>query len=284
MGHSERIAGTTVDVATFSAEKERLSVLLREVWDRRELLYFLLWKDIKVRYRQTLLGVLWAVLQPVTIAASFSLIFGHLAKLSSDGVPYPLFAYSAVLIWQLFSQSVIEAGQSFVVHERLITKVYFPRLAVPLSAVLVALVDFAFGFLVLIAMVGYYHAPITTPIVTLPLWLGFALLFGFGVGLLLATLNVRYRDVRYTIGFLMQLWLFVTPVVYSSTIVPEAWRVLWGLNPMAVIVEGVRWAIFGVVSAGFPTRVGISVGVAFVILVVSLCVVRSTEGTLADEV
>lgn len=271
-------------VVTVSGAREGIAALLSDAWRRRELLWFLAWRDLKVRYRQTLLGVLWAVLQPVAVAASFSLIFGRLAGLPSEGVPYPLFAYTAVLVWQLFSQSVLEASQSFVVHGRLITKVYFPRLAIPLAAMAVALVDFAVGFCVLLAMLWYYRVGIGVSVVTLPLWLGLALAFGFGVGLLLATLNVRYRDVRYTIGFLMQTWLFLTPIAYSPTIVPEAWRLLWGLNPMAVVVEGARWAMLGAVGPGLLARVSVSVCVVIAVVAASLLVFRAAEGTLADAV
>jgi lipopolysaccharide transport system permease protein len=218
---------------------------LRELWEYRELLYFLTWRDIKVRYKQTALGVAWAVIQPLFMMLVFSLFFGRLAKVPSDNIPYPVFAFCALLPWQLFAHALAESSNSLVANERLITKVYFPRLVVPLSAVLAGLMDFAISFLVLIAMMFFYGITPQLSILTLPLFILLAILTALGVGLWLSALNVQYRDVRYTLTFLTQFWLFATPVAYPSSLIPEKWRALYGLNPMAGVVEGFRWALLG---------------------------------------
>src|SRR5438093_4244477 len=221
------------------------SLGLKEVWEYRELLYFLTWRDIKVRYKQTVLGAAWAIIQPFFMMVVFSLFFGRLAHVPSDGISYPVFAYCALLPWQLFAHSLIESSNSLVANERLITKVYFPRLVVPISAVLGGVVDFLIAFAILLVMMAYYGIRPTAAIITLPLFLLLTVATALAVGLWLSALNVQYRDVRYTIGFLTQFWLFATPVAYSSSIVPARWRALYGLNPMAGVVEGFRWALLG---------------------------------------
>ena len=218
---------------------------LRDLWKYRELLYFLTWRDIKVRYKQTVLGAAWAVLQPFLTMVVFSIFFGGLAKVPSDGVPYPIFSYVALLPWQLFAYSLQNAGNSLVGSQNLITKVYFPRLVIPISAVLSGLVDFAIAFLLLIGMMFYYGIPLRWTILTLPLFILLALATSLAAGLWLSALNVKYRDVRYLIPFLTQFWLFLTPVAYPSSMVPEAIRPFYGLNPMAGVVEGFRWALLG---------------------------------------
>ena len=218
---------------------------LRELWEYRELLYFLVWRDVKVRYKQTTLGAAWAVIQPFFTMVVFSIFFGRLARLPSDGVPYPVFAYCALVPWSYFATSLAQSGNSLVEHQRLITKVYFPRLMVPAASVVAGLVDFVIAFVVLLGMLLYYDITPSLRIAVLPGFVLLALLTSLGVGLWLSALNVRYRDVRYTIPFLIQLWLFVTPVAYSSSLVPEGWRTVYGLNPMTSVVEGFRWALLG---------------------------------------
>ncbi|HEX6106151.1 MAG TPA: ABC transporter permease [Gemmatimonadales bacterium] len=216
---------------------------LRELWTYRELLYFLVWRDIKVRYKQTALGAAWAIIQPFFTMVVFSIFFGALAKLPSDGVPYPIFTYSALVPWTYFATALAMSSNSLVDHARLITKVYFPRLLVPAASVLAGLVDLAIASIVLIGMMLYYGMVPGAAVVFLPLFVLLAAATALGVGLWLSALNVQYRDVRYTIPFLVQFWLFVTPVAYSSSLVPERWRALYGLNPMTGVVEGFRWAL-----------------------------------------
>ena len=218
---------------------------VRELVAYRELLYFLTWRDIKVRYKQTALGAAWAVLQPFLTMVVFSVFFGRLARIPSDGVPYPLFAYTALVPWTFFATALTQAANSMVDQARVITKVYFPRLLVPASAVLGGLVDFAIAFALLVGMLVYYHVPLTLRLLTVPLFVLFAAVTALAVGLWLSALNVRYRDVRYTIPFLIQFWLFATPVAYPASLVPERWRPLYGLNPMTGVVEGFRWALLG---------------------------------------
>lgn len=259
------------------------AVNLGELWEYRELLYFLVWRDVKVRYKQTALGAAWAVIQPVFMMVVFSLFFGRLANLPSDGVPYPVFVYCALLPWQLFAQALSECSSSLVSNERLITKVYFPRLVVPIAAVLGGLVDFAISFLVLLGMMAYYGITPGAAILTLPLFILLAIMTALGVGLWLSALNVQYRDVRYTITFLVQLWLFATPVAYSSSLVPPRWRALYGLNPMAGVVEGFRWALLGKAEAP-GALLAVSVAAVVALLVGGMFYFRRMENTFADVV
>jgi lipopolysaccharide transport system permease protein len=255
----------------------------RELWEYRELLYFLTWRDIKVRYKQTALGAAWAIIQPVFMMVVFSLFFGRLAGVPSDGIPYPIFTFCALLPWQLFAHALTESSNSLVANERLITKVYFPRLAVPLSAVLGGLVDFCIAFVILLALMAYYRIAPGWAIVTLPGFILLAIATALGVGLWLSALNVQYRDVRYTINFLMQFWLFATPVAYPSSIVPARWRILYGLNPMSGVVEGFRWALLG---KSDPPGAMLWVSIAVVILILSggLFYFRRMEQQFADVV
>jgi lipopolysaccharide transport system permease protein len=256
---------------------------LKELWEYRELLYFLTWRDIKVRYKQTALGAAWAIIQPFFMMVVFSLFFGKLGGIPSDGIPYPIFAFCALLPWQLFAHALSESSNSLVANERLITKVYFPRLIVPISAVLGGLVDFAIAFVILLVMMAYYGITPTAMIITLPLFLLLAVMTALGVGLWLSALNVQYRDVRYTIGFLTQFWLFATPVAYPSSIVPERWRWLYGLNPMAGVVEGFRWALLGK-TEGPGTMLFVSVCAVTIILICGFYYFRRMEQTFADIV
>lgn len=256
---------------------------LGELWAYRELLYFLTWRDVKVRYKQTLLGAAWAIIQPFFMMVVFTLFFGRLAGVPSDGIPYPVFTYCALLPWQMFAHALSESSNSLVVNERLITKVYFPRLVVPIAAVFGGVVDFVFAFVVLLGMMAYYGIMPGLAILTLPLFILLAILTALGIGLWLSALNVKYRDVRYTIVFLTQFWFFITPVVYPSSMVPEKWRLLYGINPMAGVVEGFRWALLGKAESPGP-MLAVSVGVVVLILVGGLYYFRRMEATFADVV
>lgn len=256
---------------------------LREVWAYRELLGFLVWRDLKVRYKQTALGAAWAVVQPVMTMVVFSVFFGRLAKIPSDGVPYPVFAYTALLPWQLFAFALSESSNSLVASQNLITKVYFPRLVIPLAATLSGLVDFAISFAVLLGLMWYFGTTPTIAVLWLPLFVALVVATALAVGLWLSALNVKYRDVRYTIPFLTQLWMFATPVAYSSSLVPEAWRPFYGLNPMAGVVDGFRWALLGTSqSPGWLLMVSVAVVTTF--LVGGVAYFRKMETTFADTV
>jgi lipopolysaccharide transport system permease protein len=263
---------------------ERLLALrIGDLWTYRELLYFLVWRDVKVRYKQTILGATWAVLQPILAMIVFTLIFGRLAGLPSDGVPYPLFVYTALLPWQLFAFALTESSNSLVSNQHLIRKVYFPRLIIPISAVLVGLVDFAISALVLGGMMVFYGVrPAPTALLFLPFLL-LAVVTALGMGLWLSALNIQYRDVKYVVPFLAQFWMFATPVVYSSHSVPEKWRVLYGLNPMAGVVDGFRWALLGTRSSSGPMML-ISIAAVLVLLVSGLIYFRRMEHSFADMV
>jgi lipopolysaccharide transport system permease protein len=243
----------------------------------------LTWRDVKVRYKQTALGAAWAIIQPLFMMLVFSLFFGRLAKIPSDGIPYPIFTFCALLPWQLFAHALTESSNSLVGNQNLITKVYFPRLVVPIAAVLGGLVDFAVAFAILLVMMFYYGIVPTWAIVTLPGFILLAVVTALGVGLWLSALNVKYRDVRYTITFLVQFWLFATPVAYPSSIVPAKWRALYGLNPMAGVVEGFRWALLGKTEAP-GAMLWVSVAVVIVILIGGLYYFRRMEQEFADIV
>jgi lipopolysaccharide transport system permease protein len=254
-----------------------------ELWRYRELLYFLVWRDIKVRYKQTALGAAWAILQPFVAMVVFSLFFGRLAGMPSDGVPYPLFSFAALVPWTFFAYALTQSSESLVTNQQILKKVYFPRLAIPIAAVLAGVTDFALAFLVLIGMMLYFGV---TPTVTI-LWIIPLLLLGLvtslGVGLWFCALNVRYRDVRYVIPFLTQLWLFATPIVYPSSLLEGHWKTLYGLNPMAGVVEGFRWALLGTETAPGPMIV-VSAGMACAILVGGALYFRKMEESFADLV
>ena len=260
-----------------------VSLKLKDIWEYRELLYFLVWRDIKVRYKQTVLGVAWAILQPILTMVVFSIFFGRLAKVPSDGIPYPLFAYCALVPWQLFANALTASGNSLVANQQLLTKVYFPRLVIPMSAVLAGLIDFGVSFLVLIGMMFYFGVVPTVAVLTLPLLIMLAIASALAVGLWLSALNVQYRDVQYTIPFLMQFWLFLTPIAYPSSLVPEKWRILYGLNPMAGVVEGFRWALLGKTN-GIGSLIFVSALVVAILLFGGLVYFRRMERTFADVV
>jgi len=239
---------------------------LREVWEFRELIYFLTWRDIKVRYKQTALGVAWVVLQPLALMAVFTLLFGRLAKIPSEGIPYPLFVFTGLLPWQIFSRSLTEVTTSLVKDHRLVTKVYFPRLIIPLSNMLAGMLDFLIAFGVLIILMVIYGATPGLALVSLPLFILLMFITALGIGLWLSALNVQFRDVAFTVPFLTQFLLFLTPVVYPSTLVPEKLRMIYALNPMVGVIEGFRWALLGVGQGVSPTTVAsllVSLGLFF---------------------
>jgi lipopolysaccharide transport system permease protein len=276
------------------AEKHPIAILepqgrwpqlrLHDVWEYRDLLYFLVWRDLKVRYKQTALGAAWAILQPVLATIIFSIFFGRLAKLPSDGLPYPVFAYVALLPWQLFAFCLAESASSLVSNQNLINKVYFPRLVIPLAIVLTGLVDFGVAFIVLLVLLfSYGIVPPVASLVLLPVLLLFAVTAALSVGIWLSALNVQFRDVRYTLPFLTQIWMFATPVVYSSHLIPSKWRPLYGLNPMTGVVEGFRWALLGG-AKGLVPQVWVSAGMVFLLLAGGLVYFRRMESTFADIV
>jgi lipopolysaccharide transport system permease protein len=254
-----------------------------ELWEYRELLYFFIWRDIKVRYKQTAIGAAWAVLQPFLTMLIFSLFFGKLAHIPSQGLPYPIFYYSALLPWMYFAAALQNATNTIVENQRLITKVYFPRLDLPLSSVLSGLVDFGVSFLMFIAMMVYYGIRPTPALLWLPAFLLFAVLTALGVGLWLAALNAMYRDVRYVLPFLVQFWMFASPVAYPASLVPLKWRWLYGLNPMAGVIEGFRWSLTG--NGDPPGRlVFISGAVVIAVLLGGIAYFQKMETVIADVV
>lgn len=256
---------------------------LRDLWIYRELIFFLTWRDLKVRYKQTLLGASWAVLQPFLTMVVFSIFFGNLADVPSDGVPYPIFSYTALIPWTLFSKALQDASRSLVASSHMITKVYFPRMILPLSSVLAGLVDFSIAFVVLLGMMVYFGIMPTASIWMLPLFLLLALITAVGIGLWLSALNVLYRDIGYILPFLTQFWMFVTPIAYPSSMVPEKWQAVYAINPMTGVVEGFRWSLLG---TGQPPGVMTVVSslVAVFILISGIFYFKRMERIFADMV
>ena len=273
------------DVPVFTVKPSRgwISLQLGELWKYRELIYFMTWRDIKVRYKQTVLGAAWAIIQPFFTMVVFSLFFGKLAKVPSDGIPYPIFAYAALVPWTFFANGLNQSSNSLVGNANLIKKVYFPRLVVPFSSVISGLVDFVLAFIVLVGMMLVYGIFPTINIVWLPLLLLLTLVSGLGVGLWLSALNVQFRDVRYTVPFLIQFWLFATPIAYPSSLLSEPWRTLYGINPMVGVVEGFRWALLGTPTAPGPMCM-VSSLVALALLVGGAFYFRRMEKTFADVI
>lgn len=256
---------------------------IREVWRFRELLYFLVWRDVKVRYKQTALGAAWAIVQPFFTMVIFSLFFGRLAGMSSDGVPYPVFSFAALVPWTFFANALIQSSNSLVVSQDLIKKVYFPRLALPVATVLAGLVDFAIAFGVLLVMMWWYDIVPTRNVVWIPALVLLALVTALGVGLWCSALNVRYRDITYVTPFLVQLWLFATPIVYPVSLVPESWQLVYGLNPMVGVVDGFRWSLLDTTEAPGPIIL-VSALTSVAILVAGAYHFRSLERSFADVV
>jgi lipopolysaccharide transport system permease protein len=276
---------STVDLPRVRIVPSRgwVSLKLPELWQYRELLYFFIWRDVKVRYKQTVLGIAWAILQPFFTMVIFSLFFGGLAKVPSDGVPYPIFAYTALVPWTFFAQGVTQSSNSVVASANLINKVYFPRLAIPVASVLAGLTDLLPAFVVLLGMMFYYGVYPGTEILWLPLFVLLALVTAMAVGIGLAALNVRFRDVRHTVPFLVQCWLFATPIAYPSSLLPEPWRAIYALNPMVGVVEGFRWALLDTQPAPGPI-LWVSAAAAVILLASTALYFRRMEKTFADIV
>lgn len=270
-----------IPVVRITASRGWGSLKLPEIWAHRDLLYFLVWRDVKVRYKQTFLGAAWAILQPVITMLIFTVVFGELAGISSDGLPYPIFAFAALLPWNYFASSLGRVTTSVVVEVQLVSKIYFPRLIIPLSGVVTNIVDFAFAFLVLLALMFWFGIAPTWKILFLPVFVLLAASTALGVGLWLSPLNARYRDIGYTIPFLIQCWFYASPVVYPVTAVPEQWRLLYGLNPMVGVIEGFRWAALDKNAPDF-TVMAVSALMVVAILVGGTIFFKRMERTFAD--
>jgi len=279
---TDKITSASEPLITIEPQRGWVSLELGDLWRYRELLLLLTWRDIKVRYAQTILGATWAILQPLLTMIIFSVIFGQLAKLPSDGIPYPIFTFTALLPWQLFAFSLTNSSQSLVGSQNLVSKVYFPRLIIPIASVLPGLVDFAISFMVLIGMLIFYQIPLTARILTLPLFLLLAVMSALAVGLWLSALNVKYRDIRYVVPFMTIFWQYATPVAYSASLIPEKWRLLYWLNPMVGVVEGFRWALLG--SGRIDGMIWVSFAIIILILVSGLAYFKRTEATFADVI
>lgn len=257
-----------------------MSFTLHEVWEARELLYFLVWRDVKVRYKQTVLGIGWSVLQPFLTMVVFTIFFGRLAKVPSDGVPYPVFSLAALVPWTYFATAASNGSTSLVGNQHLVAKVYFPRVLVPLAAVLMPAVDLVVAFGMLILLMAWYHVVPTPGIIALPLYAVLGVLTAFAVTLWTSALSVRYRDVRYVLPFVIQIWLFVSPVAYPASMVPERWRLIYALNPMATVVEGFRSTLLGTPAPGAMAM--IAVATVAVALTAGIAYFRSVEGSIVD--
>ncbi|MCC7447213.1 MAG: ABC transporter permease [Anaerolineae bacterium] len=254
---------------------------IRELWQHRELIYFLIWRDVKIRYKQTVLGTAWAIVPPFMSMVVFSIFFGGLAKIPSDNIPYPIFTYTALVPWTLFASGLTQSSNSLAGAAGLITKVYFPRLVIPIAALLSGVVDFALAFVLLLAMMLYYGLVPTINVIFLPLFLLLALVTALGIGLWLSALNVQFRDVRYIVPFLTQFWMFATPIVYPSSLLSPEWRIIYGLNPMAGVVEGFRWALLGTDSAPGP-MILVSAAASLGLLISGAFYFRRMEKAFAD--
>jgi len=274
---------SVVPVTIIRPSRGWISLNLRDLWEYRELLYFLTWRDVKVRYKQTVLGAAWAIIQPFFTMVVFSLFFGRLAKMPSDNIPYPIFSYAALVPWTFFANGLSQSSSSLVASANLIKKVYFPRLVVPISSVISGAVDFILAFGVLLGMMLYFGIVPTWNVAWLPLLLLLALVTSLGVGLWLTAMNVQFRDVRYAVPFLVQAWMFATPIAYPSSLLDEPWRTLYGINPMAGVVEGFRWALLGTETTPGPIIL-VSTLVAVGLLISGAFYFRRMEKTFADVV
>jgi len=280
-----RLANPSAGYGPIRIEPPRgwFNLRLEELWDYRELLYFYVWRDVKVRYKQTVIGIAWVVLQPLMTMGIFTLFFGRLAKLPSNGLPYPVFYFAALVPWAYFSTALQNCTNVVVDNQRVITKVYFPRLVLPLSAVVSGLVDFAIGFVVLLVVIAIYGIKPTLAVLWLPVLLLLAVLTALGVGLWMSALNALYRDVRHVVPFLIQFWMFASPVAYPSSLVPQGWRWLYGLNPMAGVIDGFRWALTGHGAGPGPLMLA-SASAVIMVLLGGLFFFQRMEGTVADRV
>lgn len=254
----------------------------KDLWRYRELFYFLAWRDILVRYKQTAIGMAWALIRPFLTMVVFTVVFGNLAKLPSEGVPYPILVFAGMLPWQFFSTALSECSTSLISNANLISKVYFPRLIVPTSAVIVSFVDFMISGMIMLGLMAWYNYVPSWRILTLPLFIGVAFAASIGVGLWMAALNVEYRDFRYIVPFVVQFGLYISPVGFSSNIVPEQWRLLYSLNPMVGVIDGFRWAILGGESKLYMSGFALSVGLVVFLLISGIWYFRKMERTFAD--
>lgn len=253
-----------------------------DLWEYRELLYFFIWREIKVRYKQTVIGFAWAIIQPLLMMVLFTLFFGKLAKIPSEGIPYAIFSYTALLPWTLFSESILRSTNSLIQDANLVRKIYFPRILAPVSGTLSPVVDFAIAFVILIGMMFCYGYYPTLKMLYLPLFILLALATALGVGLWLSAINIKYRDVRYVTPFLVQLWLFASPVVYSSKLIPQRFQAIYGLNPMAGVIEGFRWVLLG--TSPPNSLIAVSVIVTAVMLISGIFYFQRTERSFADYI
>lgn len=269
-------------ITIIKPSKGWMPINLQELWEFRDLLYFFTWRDIKVRYKQTVLGFAWAIIQPFLAMVIFTVFFGNLAKMPSDGIPYPIFAYTALLPWTLFSESITRSTNSMVMNSNIIKKVYFPRMALPISSVLSPVLDFAIAFIILILMMIYYGIVPTFNVIWLPAFVLLAIATSLGVGLWTSALNAKYRDIQYVVPFMVQIWMFASPVVYAASMIPAQYQLLYGLNPMAGVIEGFRWSMLGTNAPGMVIIASVIVSV--VILVSGAFYFRRMEKTFADEV
>ena len=281
--HGTASSAPNTTIVRIRSSNGRVPLNVQEIWEHRELLYFLAWRDIRVRYKQTLLGIAWAILKPLCMVVVFTVLFDWFMHVPTDGLPYPLLSICAVLPWQLFAHTLIGSSQSLVAEQNLITKVYFPRLVLPLSKMLSGVTDFVIAMVLLFGLMGYFHVAPHRYTWTFPLFLTLGAMAALGMGLWFAALNVRHRDVGHALPFLTQLWFFATPIAYPSSLVPESWRTWYGLNPMATVVEGFRWSLLG--TGGLSTDMWLtSVAVTVAVFVSGLYYFRRAEETFADVV
>jgi len=272
------------EVVIIQPVKGLVALNLRDLWVYRELVYFLTWRDLKVRYKQSVLGVLWAIIKPFLAMVVFAIFFGNLAKMPSDGLPYPVWSYTGLLPWEFFAAALSVSARSMLTSGNMVSKIYFPRIIVPLASVFANLVDFLIAFVILIGMMIFYHITPTINMIWLPAFMLLAIVTALGVGLWFSALLVMYRDVNYMLPFITQLWMFISPVVYASSIVPEKWRVLYSLNPMAGVVEGFRWALLGTQQSISPLMIAISSGIALTLFISGLFFFRRMERVFADMI
>lgn len=282
-GRSPLVSAMTTPSVVIEPSRGLFHLDLGAIWQYRELLYFLVWRDVKVRYKQTVIGVGWVILQPLLTMMIFTVVFGKFAKIPSDGLPYSIFAYTALLPWTYFSQAASRSGTGVVINANLVKKVYFPRLIIPLVSVVAPIVDLCFSFLVLLGLMVWFGIAPNWGVLALPLFLFLALMTALAVGLWLSPLNVKYRDVGYAIPFLVQFWMYASPIVYPVSLVPEKWRLLYSLNPMVGVVEGFRWSLLGKQSPDFG-MMAVSVAMVLVLLISGIVYFNQMEPTFADVI
>lgn len=284
MNETIRTVNPSTEVVTIQPVHGLVGLNLKEVWRYRELVYFLTWRDLKVRYKQSVLGVLWAILQPFLAMVVFTIFFGNLAKVPSDGIPYPIFSYTALVPWTFFAGALNVSARSMLTSGNMISKIYFPRIIVPLASIMANLVDFFIAFVILIFMMMFYHIPITINILWLPLFLLMSIITAMAVGLWLSALVVMYRDFGYLLGYIAQFWQFVSPVIYSASLVPSKYRLLFSLNPMTGVLEGFRWALLGTARSVTPIMFAISATISLILFVTGMFYFRRMERIFADMI